>query len=381
MKIIVTDCNLRKSFDVFNVLARYYGIADLVVCNNKNYSSKILEHFAYKGAIFRRLRNKKFEEDFANLLKEFSDEDIVFLPIEEESISHFFEFLKKNRQNFDNLKYLLPHEDIFEMVRDKDELNKYCVEHDYHCPLNFDSSNIYDANRDKHLILKPKTGSGARGIIYLPIGSSIEIDQVENINDYCIQEFIPNNLEVYAGLYLINNNELISFYSHRRLRTYPSTGGVSVYSETVENEIIKEMGFNILKSLQWNGVVMIEFIYDQRDDKYKIIEFNPRFWGSILLSEKCGSKMINSYVQSALNSDNNINRNYSYVKSYIRWIVPYEIIYWIINFKSPIEAFKNYNDTCYINFTYSKLVKSLSFIFVSIFNFDNLLKFIGYEKK
>ena len=41
---------------------------------------------------------------------------------------------------------------------------------------------------------------------------------------------------------------------------------------------------------------MIEYILDHRDNKYKLIEINPRMWGSIMLSEFCNSNMLDNYI-------------------------------------------------------------------------------------
>jgi len=42
-----------------------------------------------------------------------------------------------------------------------------------------------------------------------------------------------------------------------------------------------EYGLKILKSLHWHGVAMVEFKKDLHDNQFKLMEINPRFWGSL----------------------------------------------------------------------------------------------------
>jgi predicted ATP-grasp superfamily ATP-dependent carboligase len=40
----------------------------------------------------------------------------------------------------------------------------------------------------------------------------------------------------------------------------------------------------LLKKLEWYGVAMVEFKVDPRDGIAKLLEINPRFWGSLALA-------------------------------------------------------------------------------------------------
>ena len=54
--------------------------------------------------------------------------------------------------------------------------------------------------------------------------------------------------------------------------------------EGVEHPQIMELGLSLLKSLNWVGVGMVEFKVDPRDGIPKLMEVNPRFWGSLQLA-------------------------------------------------------------------------------------------------
>ena len=96
---------------------------------------------------------------------------------------------------------------------------------------------------------------------------------------------------------------------------------------------------------------MIEFLKEPSSNEYKIIEINPRIWGSILLTEFNNSNFIKSYLELSLG--NQVKNKIVSDNKYIRWVFPYDVLYFIKNLQNPIDFFKPNRDTCYINFTIS----------------------------
>ena len=88
---------------------------------------------------------------------------------------------------------------------------------------------------------------------------------------------------------LIWNKELKAAFCHRRLREKPPWGGVSVYCESLPlDQSLVEKSFALLKALDWQGVAMVEYKVDRRDDRAKLMEVNGRFWGSLQLAIDAG---------------------------------------------------------------------------------------------
>ena len=78
-------------------------------------------------------------------------------------------------------------------------------------------------------------------------------------------------------------------FFHRRLREKPPSGGVSVLRESIPiDSKMKDDATRLLKSLNWHGVAMVEFKQDNRDNQYKLMEINARFWGSLQLAIDAG---------------------------------------------------------------------------------------------
>ncbi|HEY8549113.1 MAG TPA: ATP-grasp domain-containing protein [Vicinamibacterales bacterium] len=81
----------------------------------------------------------------------------------------------------------------------------------------------------------------------------------------------------------------LAWFSHRRVREKPPWGGVSVLCESVPvPPRARDYAERLLGHLGWTGIAMVEFKHDPRDDEPKLMEINPRFWGSLQLAIDAG---------------------------------------------------------------------------------------------
>jgi len=86
-----------------------------------------------------------------------------------------------------------------------------------------------------------------------------------------------------------NEGKPIVFFSHRRLREKPPSGGVSVLRESIPvPEQAQKYSELLLNHMSWHGVAMVEFKMDERDNLPKLMEINGRFWGSLQLAIDAG---------------------------------------------------------------------------------------------
>lgn len=366
MKILISNTLTRKSFDVINILLIHFSNTELIFGFSK--IEKIKMKLVYRTVNSELLRkDENFFSDLNTISKKYKHEDIVFIPIEEETILKFLKYINKFGER--NFKFSLPDLKFFNLSRNKNELNIFCEKNKIPCPKSISEKDFYSKKFDFPIIVKPKNGSGSNGISFAHNNQHLDNININFERDF-VQELLPNAKNVEAGFYLCQKGEIISFYSHKRIRTYPETGGVTVFSEFQIDEKIRKSGAKIIKKLNWSGLLMIEYIFDKRDNQYKLIEINPRLWGSILLSEFSGVNFLKSYVNSSLNIKNiNINCKKNI---YIRWIFPYDFIYFFKKIQNPFNFFKLNKNTCYINFTYSKPLKSFVFIILTYFNFSKI---------
>ncbi len=113
-----------------------------------------------------------------------------------------------------------------------------------------------------------------------------------------VQECIPDGTE--CGFFaLFDHGDPVATFQHRRIRSYTYSGGASVFRESVSHPKLRDQGLRLLSALDWHGPAMVEFRRDPRDGQFKLLEVNPRFWGSLQLAVHAGVDFPYRYYQLA----------------------------------------------------------------------------------
>lgn len=101
-----------------------------------------------------------------------------------------------------------------------------------------------------------------------------------------------------VGVFLCcHQGRVVAQFAHRRLREKPPSGGQSVLCESVAVEPqALEQASRLLEKLRWEGVAMVEFKRDLRDNSLRLMEINGRFWGSLQLAIDAGVDFPNLLV-------------------------------------------------------------------------------------
>ncbi|MFQ5529610.1 MAG: ATP-grasp domain-containing protein [Gemmatimonadota bacterium] len=106
---------------------------------------------------------------------------------------------------------------------------------------------------------------------------------------------------VGVGIFLLRwNGRTLARFAHRRLREKPPSGGVSVYRESIvppADALVHAEA--LLEALDWRGVAMIEFKYDDRTGIPYLMEINGRFWGSLQLAIDAGVDFPRLLIEAA----------------------------------------------------------------------------------
>lgn len=173
----------------------------------------------------------------------------------------------------------LPNYATFEIAWDKAKTLDLAKELGIKIPKIYKSA---EEVRNYPVVAKGTQGSGK--IRY--INSPLELRHYFLKNDILLEEYIPG--EGFGFFALFNHGEPRAFFMHKRLRELPITGGPSTAAMSIYDPVLKELGLRILKVLNWHGVAMVEFKKDYRDGEFKLMEINPRFWGSLDLAIASG---------------------------------------------------------------------------------------------
>jgi len=374
LKVLVTDAETRKSFDLYNVYNGKYGFP-VITCAAKD-TGLLSGVYGQQVYSLRLDTYPNFEHDLNALSSQFSQYQIVYVPASEQTTLLFYRYIAENLEH--NFKYILPQENTFQLTRNKFSFQQFCEKSKLPVPESFSFDVVKKpAFESFPLVLKPRIGAGSVGIKYLKTRDELSwLDQSEE-EQVLIQKKITSDGTVEGAFFLCNEGTVVSAFSHRRIRTYPQNGGVTVCSESAINEAIIKIGSEVLKKLNWSGLAMIEFMYDTDTQSWKIIELNPRLWGSVLLSAFNGSNMLDNYVRLSASLETVASEPQAGRR--IRWYYPYEIL----NFLSRKISFKEFvsldrGNTCYINHSYATAGSALRYQLYLTFNMRSIKRF--YQK-
>jgi predicted ATP-grasp superfamily ATP-dependent carboligase len=110
-------------------------------------------------------------------------------------------------------------------------------------------------------------------------------------NEVMVQELIPGDGHCqfsYCGFF--KDGRSIATMVVRRWRQRPlDFGRSSTFVETVDVPELEELSHRFLSSIDYYGLVEIEYKLDERDGKYKLLDVNPRTWGYHSLGLRAGA--------------------------------------------------------------------------------------------
>jgi predicted ATP-grasp superfamily ATP-dependent carboligase len=256
--------------------------------------------------------------------------------MEEETL----DLVSRHHADFSRLTYLpfVTHEK-FQMARRKDKMLQLAQELGIPIPRTWYVKDVSELDRLKDrlpypVVIKPRIGSGAVGVSY-PRNPVELAEQYLSIHARfpfpLVQELIPPEGQGYGASFLLDERgEVKAGFVHKRLREYPLTGGASTLRQSVQRDDIREMALSLLKSLDWFGVAMVEFKLDPRDGIPKLMEINPRFWGSLALAIESGVNFPFLIYRMSRGEDVEPVEEYEVGKK-CRWLLPGDLLHFLHN--------------------------------------------------
>jgi D-aspartate ligase len=105
-----------------------------------------------------------------------------------------------------------------------------------------------------------------------------------------IQEIVPGDgNEQYSYCAFVRNGVPLSVLTARRARQHPREfGRAATYVETIDAPEVERLSERFLSSINYHGVVEIEFKRDPRNGEYKLLDVNARTWGFHSIGAVCG---------------------------------------------------------------------------------------------
>ncbi|MEW6419125.1 MAG: ATP-grasp domain-containing protein [Nitrospirota bacterium] len=335
-KVLVLDGMWNKSLAVVRSLGK------------KGFNITAGEKTRFATALFSRYCNKRFiypsptekQEEFLECLEHelaIGNYDMVF-PME--FLTQILITNNANRPILDkHTRIPFADANLAANVNDKAFIMQYALKKGFNVPK------TYFVNDKEHMtqiadtikypvLIKPRISSGSRGIINVRDKNELA-SAYQKVHDAypfpIIQECIPIGGDTYGvGLLLNFKSEVRASFVYKRIREYPVTGGPSTLRESVLRNDIREIAESLLTSLRWTGIAHAEFKIDPRDGRPKLLEVNPRFWGSLQLAVEAGMDFPYLLYRMAMDGDIDSVREYRPgVKC--RWLIPGDIMHFIKN--------------------------------------------------
>jgi predicted ATP-grasp superfamily ATP-dependent carboligase len=195
---------------------------------------------------------------------------------------------------------ILPEIKSFDIASDKWNLYEHLTEFSIHCPNTILFSGI-DRIEDFEfpLLTKPTKNQGG-GLGIQLICNLQDLQKYFETNDFrnhtiILQEFIEGT--DYTVSTLCIKGEILA-YTIQRSRDIPSNKfGPQMHYQFEQNDELLNVISRLMKTLSWSGIASVDVRYDLKEQKYKILEINPRFWRSVYGSLYAGINFPHLLVQ------------------------------------------------------------------------------------
>ena len=133
-------------------------------------------------------------------------------------------------------------------------------------------------------LLKPTSQRGGFGIVEVENASDFDRawhdERIMEGKHYILQSFIP--AYDYSLSVCCKQGEIIAYTLYRSLVSSEHPYQIGKLVEYVNDEPMLEVGRRLVSAMGWEGVADIDILLDKQNQKLMILEFNPRFWQSLL---------------------------------------------------------------------------------------------------
>jgi predicted ATP-grasp superfamily ATP-dependent carboligase len=196
-------------------------------------------------------------------------------------------------------------------------------------PSDLAETKEYAANIKYPVVLKARKGFATNGVWYannqeelLNLYNKVIKEKnngdcfINNKSNPMIQEYIPGELHDVTA-FCIKGKMKIGL-SQQRIMTKPLTGGGGIINITTQNEKLLNYARKIVSHTKWDGVALFDFKIDERDANPKLLEVNPKFWGTTWLTICAGLNYPHYLIQYAMGEKPEIPSEYK-VGLICRW--------------------------------------------------------------
>lgn len=132
------------------------------------------------------------------------------------------------------------------------------------------------------------------------ISAQPDVHFLSEYSDPIVQEYIPGPTHDCVGIFDVDRP--VTLFTQERVETTPISGGVGAYNVGRYNYQIAMLTVLLLYDIGWRGPFQAEWKFDQRlrSREFKLIELNPKMWGTMALAMKAGLNIPRLAIDLAL---------------------------------------------------------------------------------
>jgi D-aspartate ligase len=137
------------------------------------------------------------------------------------------------------------------------------------------------------VLMKPLTGTDGQGISRFDSAQSLKDELARPAGELyqqggLVQEFLTGS-DIDMSV-LCQDGEILAYTIQKKLASYDTPFRLGKVIEFIDHEEVLLNGRRLLRALNWSGVAHLDFVCRTKDGDPCLIDFNPRYWGTL-----CGS--------------------------------------------------------------------------------------------
>jgi len=334
-RVLITDGHWRKTLAATRALGEK-GIA-VTVGETSIFATSLFSKYCARRLVYPSPKRNPDEFITAIIAELTRFKYKAILPMEETTMLVLSQH-KEKIEKYTNLPIL--NYAMLNLARNKARIIKHAQSIGIPCPKTYFIEHIKEVEQVSSslpypVIIKPQISSGSFGIKRVDSKEKLMTNYLQIHSKFpypIIQEYIPDGGAFGVSLLFNRRSQLRAIFTHKRLREYPVKGGPSTLRKGIRRYDIEDLALELMKSLLWYGVAMVEFRIDKRDDIPKLMEINPRFWGSLQLAISSGVNFPYLLYEIACKGDTEGVFEYK-TGTQCRWLLFGDILHFLSNQK------------------------------------------------
>ena len=224
----------------------------------------------------------------------------VLFPSDDECVRIFAQHRERLSEHY---LVTTPPWDVVQFVYDKRLTHRLATEQGVPVPETYNPGRVDDVvslNLDFPVVLKPAISTHLSSITNKKAYRANDMQELLDLyemmagiidpSEILIQELIPGRAEkLFSFVGFFKDGVTVAGMSARRPRQHPMEfGRASTFVETVNVPELETLARQFLQAIAYSGLAEVEFMYDEKDGRFELLEINPRIWGWHTIAIRAG---------------------------------------------------------------------------------------------